>query len=281
MAKKHRSNHLIYAIIAILLAAAVFTIGMQLGSENAPQKIITKNNCITNQGNNTTVTNAATSALPKFESIEMLLPALTESNEGTTVLLMVEKRDNGTGDVFLNVDDSQPFLANETQYSLKSAVHVARNFNAATRQNFAKSDLFYFININTVEVGGTSAGAAIAIATIALLNGNQLDKNTAITGGVNDNGEITRVGGIMEKAKALKAKGITTLLVPVGESTITRSEVNETETCTEQNLEGSILRSCSTERTLVPKTLNVSVETGINVIEVANVITAYNKMTKH
>ncbi len=265
-----------YILIAILAVALAFTFGYESGSQAAPSKTIYVQETLNDTPQQQVVQTVITTPL---EKISMLLAGIDQEKKGRTATLEVERR-NGTGRIFLNFDEKQPLIGNETQTSIKNAVHVAQNFNPATQDALSESDLFYSFKANTMEVEGGSAGAAMALATIALLQGKKLDKTIAITGTVNAAGEIGKVGGILEKAKALKTKGVKTFLVPEGEAIQETTIVNDIEKCTEETIGVATYKSCKLERNIQTIFVNVSNETELNVIEIASVMNAFEKMVE-
>jgi len=64
-------------------------------------------------------------------------------------------------------------------------------------------------------------GRAIAIATMAAINGHALNETVYITGTINHDGSIGMVGGIIEKAEAAVSRGGTIFLIPKGQNVLT------------------------------------------------------------
>ena len=50
-------------------------------------------------------------------------------------------------------------------------------------------------------IGGPSAGAAIAVATVAAIEGKNVSKDAVITGTIEEGGYIGEVGAVFEKPK--------------------------------------------------------------------------------
>ncbi len=270
---------IVIAVIAILSVALAFTIGIEMGKEQQGTRTIVKNATVRTQETPTQEVNNIEQIAVPLETIELLLPGINPNGEGVTTKVIVQ-RTNGTGRAFLNFGESQPLMSEQTQTSFQNAIKVARHFDTETTQRFAQSDLLYTFGSNTQELAGKSAGAAMAVATIALLKGDELNESVAITGSVNANGSIGKVGGVMAKALALKKKEVELFLIPQGESIQENPRVYEVETCQEQAVSGGILRTCQTERRLEITTTDVSGETGISVAEVDKVSKAYGLMVK-
>ncbi|MBW2988472.1 hypothetical protein KY318_03090 [Candidatus Woesearchaeota archaeon] len=117
--------------------------------------------------------------------------------------------------------DTNPFVDTGLQYSANLAVTVAK----LKTKNYAPNyDFILSYEVPAQVVGGESAGAATTIATIAALEGKRIKQGVLITGTINQDGSIGRVGGILEKAKAAAESGYKLFLVPKGQSTITYYE---------------------------------------------------------
>lgn len=191
--------------------------------------------------------------------VHMVVPAVDENGKGVPTDLRVDVRD-GDGKVLANID--QLLFITDTQQSIQVARDVAANI---TKRDTRNVDIIYSVTTppNVTLVGGPSAGAALTIATIAALQGKQLKEGVSITGTINLNGTIGEVGGVTEKAKAAKARGISLFLVPVGESTETL--VKPVERCHEE----SGYTYCETvyERS----TINVGSTIGLDVREIRNI----------
>lgn len=172
-------------------------------------------------------------------------------------------------------DPANPIVNNDTQVSLSVAAEYARAFAEGDASVF---DLFYSLTAPSVAVGGRSAGAAAAIVGLALLEGKQLRNDTLITGALEPDGRITRVGRILDKARAVKEAGYSLFLVPVGESIDSVSRTMQNQSCTTEYVGGTPFTSCRTQSVTVTESVNVSEETGVQLIEVANVSQAYDIM---
>lgn len=142
------------------------------------------------------------------------LLAVKETSEGvfkgSTADLYLEIID-GKGRVFL---DTYPLTKLDTQMSTRFAKEIA-----CSQTNFAceNYDFIYTINSDSIIVGGPSAGAAIALLTIAAIRDIDINPNTTMTGTINSGGLIGPVGGLKEKIEAAKSIGIKTVLIPRGE----------------------------------------------------------------
>ncbi len=140
----------------------------------------------------------------------LVIVGVDENGVGKASLLVTEKRP-GSGLVLVNIGD---ILADyETQYSARVAARVASNY---TGKKLDGLDIIYNIESNASVVGGSSAGSAMAIATISLLENKELNGSIAITGSLNNDGTLGSASGIKQKANAAKGEGVRLLLVPKG-----------------------------------------------------------------
>ena len=137
----------------------------------------------------------------------------------------------GSGKVYL---DTFPLTKVDTQMSTRFAKEIACDF---LEKDCEQTDFFYTIRSNSAIIGGPSAGAAITVLTIALLEEIQIDKETTITGTINSGGIIGSVGGIKAKINAAEKKGLKKVLIP---SSSSLTENNETLNLTEYSSNHSI-----------------------------------------
>ena len=181
-------------------------------------------------------------------------------NEGEGVLTDLYVRAvPGNGRLFVDVDNLLFWM--DTQKSIQKAKKVAEKYLGKKANNV---DLTYIIKADTASVvGGPSAGAAFAVATIAALENKTLKNYVAVTGTIEEDGTIGEVGGILAKGKAVKEGGFKKFLVPKGEKVYTEyKREKECETL------GS-LKVCDINYR--PVEINVEKEIGIDVIEVENI----------
>ncbi len=136
--------------------------------------------------------------------------------EGVVLECTVELNGNGRGRVLVN---TEPRIGIDLQTSAQTAVRVAENLTSVSLGN---TDII--ITIKAEEevqvVDGPSAGAAIAIAIMAAIRGDNLSRSVFITGTILPDGSIGKVGGVAEKAEAAAESGGSIFLVPKGQKTI-------------------------------------------------------------
>ncbi|MBS3168086.1 hypothetical protein J4216_03120 [Candidatus Woesearchaeota archaeon] len=181
-------------IFLFVLIPVFFIIGLLIGTQLIPQKI---QNIERIQSN-----------INLENTKEMTLLGVTSEGRGMPVKMTVEVKP-GNGLVLVNIDN---VLADYlTQLSARTAAKVASNI---TRISLSNMDVIYNIKANAEVVAGPSAGAAMTIATIAAIQNKDIDHNVLVTGGVDENGIITQVGNIKEKARAAKDINATTFIIP-------------------------------------------------------------------
>lgn len=159
--------------------------------------------------------------------------AVDENDRGHVIQLEVVVKE-GKGNLFINVAN---VVVDETlQSSAQTAVHVARD---VTKTSLIDKDIL--INIKSEEPGqsliisGGSAGAAMTLAAMAAMQGKTLRKDVLITGIINFDHIIGRIGVARAKALAAKENGAVLFLVPmeqkreVGEVGIEVREVKDIE----------------------------------------------------
>lgn len=195
--------------------------------------------------------------------IKMYLPAVDAEGNGTTTVLTVEAT-LGTGRTLTDIDNLL-FWA-DTQHSIRIARRVAENI---TGKKMGDYDIVYTIEApNATLIGGPSAGAALAIATIAALESRPLREDVMITGGINHDGTVSPVSAILEKAQAAKKAGATLFLVPLLQSRDVIYE--ESEHC--ETFGNSEI--CTTETR--PRQVDVEKEAGLQIKEVETISNAMN-----
>jgi len=186
-----------------------------------------------------------------------LLPAIDKEGNGVLTLLVVEAVP-GSGRTLVDIDSL--LFWDDTQHSIRIAKKVAEDISGIDADNY---DFVYNIYANASVIGGESAGAAITIATISVMENKKLRDDVVITGTVNHDGTIGPVQAILPKAKAAGEAGANIFLVPLLQG---QEIVYETQQHCEKF---GPTEYCTTEQ--VPRKVNISEETGIEVIEVGTI----------
>ncbi len=152
-------------------------------------------------------------------AIEGSMTLLTVVNQnaslGGTASAKLEIRE-GNGRIFM---DSYPLNGIDTQISARYAKEIACGF---LELDCSKLDFFYTIRSGSSFVSGPSAGGAFAVLAVALLDGQELRDDIAMTGTINSGGTIGAVGGIQAKVDAAKREGMNAVIIPAfGDDNVT------------------------------------------------------------
>jgi uncharacterized protein len=168
------------------------------------------------------------------ETIREGIPRVEISSASTWIVAVREKDQAGViGEVLVEVKkgegrilmETSPFTEPETQASAKIATEVVKKITGA---NVSQKDIVISFKINGTLIGGPSAGASIAVATYAALEGKAIKENVVVTGTIEKSGKIGQVSGIYEKANASCEKGIKLFLIPKG-AKVYKTEIIERE----------------------------------------------------
>lgn len=142
--------------------------------------------------------------------------AFTAIYEGVVLTAEIELR-LGQGRILI---DTKPRIGIDLQSSLRTAVTVAENITG-TSLNSTDVILTVSYKEDVDIVDGPSAGAAITIGLIAAVEKVSISYDVYITGTVNPDGTIGKVGGILEKAEAAAQMGAKKFILPKGQTTLT------------------------------------------------------------
>ena len=159
--------------------------------------------------------------------------------EGLVMNITVDLRD-GRGFVLVNTEIPAGV---DFQTSARTAVRVASQF--ANADLSGKDVIFSITSDDDSEleaVDGPSAGAAMTLLLISELQSKEVDGTILVTGTIEPDGTIGRVGGVPEKALAAGEYGAEMLLVPSGEA------VYESQVCEERQEGPFVYRSCTSEQ---------------------------------
>ncbi|MEM1582049.1 MAG: S16 family serine protease [Candidatus Bathyarchaeia archaeon] len=136
--------------------------------------------------------------------------------EGLTLKCIIELH-VGSGRILVN---TIPRIGIDLQTSVQTAASVAEKI---TGMLLSGTDIIVTVEAEeeVQVVDGPSAGAAITIAIISAIKGDELSNKVFITGTIMPDGSIGKVGGIAEKAEAAALKGGELFLLPKGQGIIT------------------------------------------------------------
>jgi uncharacterized protein len=214
-------------------------------------------NSIIASNNEETISTTTTITAIKHNTAYLKLPAVDEEGNGVVTFLKVEIVP-GNGKVLTDINNL--FFWVDTQNSIRTAQRVAQNI---TGVDLSKYDLTYSIETNASLIGGPSAGAALTIATIAVVQNKTPNENVMITGTINPDGSIGPIGEVLAKAKAAKDIGAKTFLVPAGQAT--QNFYKPIQDC---RTIGSY-RYCTIE--YQQESIDINKDAAINVKEVSNI----------
>ncbi len=97
-----------------------------------------------------------------------------------------------------------------TQSALTAAKYATQYLNL----NYSKYNFTYTVFKGGQNVSGPSAGAAMTLLAISALSGKPLNSNFSITGTISSAGVIGPIGGVYDKASAVKGGNLTYFMVP-------------------------------------------------------------------
>ncbi|MFB6242345.1 MAG: S16 family serine protease [Candidatus Nanosalina sp.] len=117
----------------------------------------------------------------------------------------------GSGKILLSTN---PFVQASTQRSAKTAKNVAERLTGVELDD---KNIVYSFDMRAQVVGGSSAGAAMTLATIAAIQGKQVPDDFVVTGTIRPDGMIGRVGEVTTKAMAAGRAGLEKFYVPEGQ----------------------------------------------------------------
>ncbi len=153
---------------------------------------------------------AVGSASAALQNGTMKVFAVTDSGAALNAELALEIV-KGNGKIWTSVT---PLVGTSTQTTERIAVELAKKY-ASDVDNY---DYLFDINSDASLVEGPSAGAAMALLVITMLQEKPLPQNVGITGTITEDGLVGNVGGVFEKSKEAARIGVKLFLIPVGES---------------------------------------------------------------
>jgi len=182
--------------------------------------------------------------------------------EGSIADLYLEIKP-GIGRVFL---DTFPLTKVDTQISTRFAKDMACSY---LDRDCLEYDFIYTIKADSPIIAGPSAGGAITLLTVSLLEGLEIDEEISITGTINSGGIIGPVGGIKEKIDAANNDGLRKVLIPEGERFIDK-DTKIIEKLTVIGVNGSVFEN-ATIRNKTIDLVEYGKKEGIEVVEVSDI----------
>lgn len=186
--KKRGSEILVLAIAAFIAGVSVGAFVLSQGEEAPPAR------------------------LSGSSQVIMGVPAVDASGRGVFGTLVTEVRP-GTGKVLVNVIDV--ITLGDTQLSAQRATHAAAQF---VNQDLSTVDVIFTIKVNASSIDGPSAGSSMATAIVFGLMNETPRADVMMTGTIDENGNIGKVGSILEKARVSKDGGAKIFVVPKGQA---------------------------------------------------------------
>jgi len=145
-----------------------------------------------------------------LEHGELAVFAITDAGEALTASLSLDIKKGG-GRVWTSVE---PLVGTSTQTTARIAVDLARNYSSEVD----KYDFLFGIASEASLVEGPSAGAAMALLAISMLQDKQIPGDVGITGTITEDGIVGGVGVVFEKAREASKHGLKLFMVPSGET---------------------------------------------------------------
>ena len=132
--------------------------------------------------------------------------------EGTLMEIVLEVRP-GSGRVLVS---TSPKMGVDFQTAARTAVKVV---SEKLGLDTSKYDVIFSVKAkDKVDVvDGPSAGGAMAVLLYSYLTGKKLNGSVVMTGTINPDGSIGKVGGVLEKGEAAAESGMKLFLVPEGQ----------------------------------------------------------------
>lgn len=137
---------------------------------------------------------------------------VTEDGEG--VVFPIEVEIIGSGDGTISVDVKNVQYEASFQDAVRTAAKVASDYSDASVSD--KDIIIRFVNDKggLIRVDGGSAGALITGMIIAGLTDREIDSSVLLTGTIQSDGTIGKIGGLESKTDAAAEFGAETMLVP-------------------------------------------------------------------
>ncbi len=162
-------------------------------------------------------------AFPLSALSSLEVPAVEADGTGILSTISVTAT-AGDGDIFVSIT---PLTGIDTQHSERVAVEVAANRAKINKDNY---NMLFKIESSAEVVDGPSAGGALALLAYAEFSGKRMREDITITGTIDVDGRIGKIGGVFEKARAVAESETPTykvFLVPRGQRTQNGIDLNK------------------------------------------------------
>ena len=152
----------------------------------------------------------ATNVFAVLTESSLDLFAVTDSGDAMTANLTVTIN-AGTGKVWSSV---MPLVGTTTQNTERISVELAKNYFTGVEIY----DYHFQIESSASLVEGPSAGAAMALLVISMLQDKEIPNDVGLTGTITSSGGVGPVGGVFEKSKKASEIGKKLFMIPRGEA---------------------------------------------------------------
>ncbi len=213
-----KAKKLIAILIIIILFEVFFGIGMIINYNplKSTQSMTTQEIVITRENTNCN----------EQHSVTVIGVGIHEDNEtGELVRIRVSEKP-GRGRVFF--ETTLHSYGMQLQDSMQIVITAVENYLGETLGN---EDLFITVSAEAHYIEGTSGGAGIAVALIALAENKTIRQDTAITGTIDDTGRIGEIAGLEVKVKTAKEYGLKKILIPKAQCPLVQDEQGINITC--------------------------------------------------
>jgi len=184
----------------------------------------------------------------------------TTTYAGTVLKITVDIRD-GTGLVLVNTAIPTGV---DFQTSARTAVMIAQKY---TNFDLSKKDVIFSISSGNQQelqaVDGGSAGGAMTVLLISDISGKPINSKVLMTGTIENDGSIGKIGGVSEKADAAGKYGAKIFLVPTGQA------ITQVQSCDEKRAGSFVYRTCTSQDQ--PLSDLTEKEFGMKVIEINSI----------
>jgi hypothetical protein len=152
-------------------------------------------------------------------------------SEGAMLNISAEMRP-GKGRILV---ETEPLMGLDFQ----EAAHTAAEYSMKrTGTNLSGHDIIFSIEAprEIPEVDGPSAGALMTLLALSALEDRYPRDNLTLTGTIDAQGNVGRIGGIVEKAEAAKENGKSLFLLPAGNSRLVQPDDTADSSLREQGV---------------------------------------------
>jgi len=144
-----------------------------------------------------------------IEEDELEIFAVTDDGKALSAVLRLTLKP-GSGRVWTRVE---PLVGTSTQTTERIAAKIAEKYSSQAKDY----DYFFEIDSKASLVEGPSAGAAMTLLAISMLQDRAVPDTVSLTGTITAEGGVGPVGGVFEKSGEAARIGIELFMIPTGE----------------------------------------------------------------